>query len=390
MCATGVAAEQPGVASKCLEPSVATPSPQEPAGAATEAAAEDAAAAAAAAAAAEAAEDAATAAADAALTPLERREKRVRRAKRAVRSELSVSGGDWGRRGYAASPFLLCVASLDDTLPRVDCRMVSRAQFEAQFEARRVPCILQHAVASWPAVDRAHPRHWSWSNLRARFGDHKFKVGSDDDGSAVRLALSHFIDYTFDDASGAGADDSPLYVFDGTFAEKPGSAALAEDYAVPEYFSGPGSDLFALAGARRRPPHRWVVFGPRRSGSSCHVDPLATAAWNALVSGRKRWALLPPGTPRAHAKPRLASGDGGEAAGWFSGALPAMLSDPSWPHDRPMQGVQHAGEVMFVPPGALPITRGPMETCVYFGKFPSHMLYLPPPLHFAQGGGTRC
>lgn len=41
------------------------------------------------------------------LTQLAPRLKKVRRAKRSVRSELSVSGGDWSRHGYAGVPDLL-------------------------------------------------------------------------------------------------------------------------------------------------------------------------------------------------------------------------------------------------------------------------------------------
>ncbi len=78
------------------------------------------------------------------------------------------------------------------------------------------------------------------------------QVGSDDDGYAVRLSLSRFLQYCSSAEHGA-VDDSPLYIFDGTFSERTGSAAMLRDYAVPPYFS---EDLFKLVGERRRPPYR--------------------------------------------------------------------------------------------------------------------------------------
>ncbi len=57
------------------------------------------------------------------------------------------------------------------------------------------------------------------------------QVGSDDDGYAVRMHLRHYLRYAADPAHGA-ADDSPLYIFDGTFAERSGSRGLRRDYEV--------------------------------------------------------------------------------------------------------------------------------------------------------------
>jgi histone arginine demethylase JMJD6 len=261
-----------------------------------------------------------------------------------------------------------------DTLPRVDARVVSlearrrrcghaltaggaapltrhgchaAQEFARNYEQPRVPCIITHAMDGWPAATPGGARQWTWPALRERFKDHKFKVGSDDDGYAVRLKMQYFCAYVADEGpSGCAVDDSPLYVFDGTYGDRDGSKELLRDYSVPPYFR---EDLFGLAGDKRRPPYRWVVFGPARSGSSLHIDPLATAAWNALLAGRKRWVLLPPGVPRAACKPRGLGLDS-EAISWFTHVLPRCRA-PDWPHARPIEAVQSAGEIMFVPHG---------------------------------------
>jgi hypothetical protein len=102
-------------------------------------------------------------------------------------------------------------------------------------------------------------------------------------------------------------EDSPLYLFDPHFVEH--TPKLASDFSTPKVFPQPMrsaaerkhadannntestvTDLFELLGSAR-PHFRWLIIGPKYSGSTFHVDPNGTSAWNACICGRKMWCV---------------------------------------------------------------------------------------------------
>ena len=121
---------------------------------------------------------------------------------------------------------------------------------------------------------------------------------------------------------------------------------MRHDYSLPKFFT---DDLFKLVGERRRPPYRWLVIGPERSGSYIHIDPLGTSAWNALLQGHKCWALLPNCVPKEVVQPPKHPG-GREAVAWFAHVYPTLL-EAAEPSHRPLTAIQRPGETMFVPGG---------------------------------------
>jgi histone arginine demethylase JMJD6 len=74
-----------------------------------------------------------------------------------------------------------------------------------------------------------------------------------------------------------------------------------------------------------------------------HVDPHATHAWNVLLTGCKRWALLPPTTPPEVAAPDPAA----PASAWFAIQLPRVVAAGV----EVVQFEQGAGETVCIPAG---------------------------------------
>eukprot|EP00043_Microstomoeca_roanoka_P014849 m.148008 g.148008 ORF g.148008 m.148008 type:complete len:383 (-) comp16124_c3_seq6:147-1295(-) len=261
----------------------------------------------------------------------EKSRRKVKRAKRKCRTDLRIT--EWNKHRYADRQDLLH-PTLSSQLPIIDYDTVSVKEFREKFEAKSQPAIIRGCVSKWPAC-----RRWKLSRLEKKYGDEKFKCGEDDDGYAVKMKLKHYLPYLHDND-----DDSPLYVFDSGFAEHPVKSDLTKDYEVPKYFK---DDLFDYAPNGKRPPHRWFVIGPQRSGTDMHIDPLGTAAWNALVHGYKRWVIFPPNVPKSHVRSRSKECES-EGISWFDVVYPRILREGK---AAPIEFIQEPGDIVYMPGG---------------------------------------
>mmetsp|Transcript_40128 Transcript_40128/g.56523 ORF Transcript_40128/g.56523 Transcript_40128/m.56523 type:complete len:457 (+) Transcript_40128:131-1501(+) len=237
-------------------------------------------------------------------------------------------------------------------LPAVlDAYELEYEHFTQIFEAKGIPCVIKNVpeAEGWPAT-----QFWTLEALvrDPDLSERYFKCGEDDDGKSIKVKLRHFIQYTLNNK-----DDSPLYVFDSSFDDDRVAKRILSDYKVPSFFR---DDLFRLVSEARRPPYRWWLVGPERSGTTVHIDPLATSAWNTLLFGKKRWVLFPPHVPKHIAKGKqfVFKGEDDEAIHYFMNILPRIKKRATQVGNHGdfkdfacYEFTQHAGETVYIPNG---------------------------------------
>ena len=277
--------------------------------------------------------------------------------RREARTELTAI--EWSRDGFATrrnEEFRRLAEEPDrhDAGFRfLDAADYSVERFQQEIEAKETPVILRGVVEEdgWWATD-TYEETWGLGPVCERFKDVKMKCGESDDGVVLKTPLGKFKEYAT-----CNGDDSPLYVFDSKFTTRDETSTLKHSYRVPKYFD---KDLFRYV-PRDRPPNKWLLLGPQRSGTTVHIDPNQSSAWNALLSGYKRWVLFPPATSRRLAKGKdyVRKGEDDEAIQYFVNVLPRMRADmlagngvvSSGERLQMYEVTQRPGEVIFVPGG---------------------------------------
>ncbi|GIL98133.1 hypothetical protein Vretimale_3593, partial [Volvox reticuliferus] len=224
-------------------------------------------------------------------------------------------------------------------------------QFRREYEIPNRPVILTDVMSSWPAMAK-----WSRGYFAEVFGSREVIVGN------MPMPFTTYLSYC-----SSNRDEMPLYLFDKHFVAV--APSLESDYVVPPQF---GEDLFGLLEEEGRPDYRWLILGPSRSGSSFHVDPNATSAWNALLWGAKKWVMYPPGSvpPGVHPSP-----DGADVATplslteWFVNFYAATREGKT----RPIEFVARPGDLLFVPRGWWHCALNLEESCALTQNFVSEV-----------------
>jgi len=185
------------------------------------------------------------------------------------------------------------------TVPEIDCRDVDDDEdergetstsksssieraFREEFEKNNRPVVLRGLAKNWKAIEK-----WKTNEaLLKEYGEETFLVGG------YRTCLKNYVSYCLREND---MDDNKLLLFDPKAKEEmwtENTGVFEEGSLFHNIFTRDG-DYFKVLGEEKRPHYKWVIFGPNRSGSTFHVDPNGTSAWNAVIRGRKKWILFP-------------------------------------------------------------------------------------------------
>ncbi|VDH94763.1 Hypothetical predicted protein [Mytilus galloprovincialis] len=219
------------------------------------------------------------------------------------------------------------IAKYDSTICNIEKRKIedlSSEEFEKVYRYKKpVIVIFPNGAEDWAEADK-----WTVSNLKKEYGDFRIYSGNAREivrrggNGEVGSSFSEFVDKLIQQEDETG---EPLYVFDRNFYN---SSTLPKTLKPPSIFkiqNGIDDSIFFL--------------GASRSGVSFHKH---ADSWNGVLYGRKRWFLY----PIDHTPP------GGVFTGytmleWFDMVYPKIKAE----EDKPIECVQAAGEILYLPEG---------------------------------------
>ena len=229
-----------------------------------------------------------------------------------------------------------------ENIDRVSWKDLTESRFVEEYEKRNRPVIISDFIDSeWKSAKS------NWASLSAfasRLGNPADVVL---DCGSYSMSLSDFQNYLNSEMS--KLDESPIFVFDTKKFST--NSVWQSDYTPIPLF---GKDLFDLLDPPHRPDNKWILIGGPGASSKWHVDPNSTNAWNAVISGEKKWILVP---PHSGPPPGVQVSSDGFAVrqpltltDWLDSGFYADLSRMRATNGM-VEATCRAGEIMFVPRG---------------------------------------
>jgi hypothetical protein len=210
-------------------------------------------------------------------------------------------------------------------IDRRSARSLTPQDFIELYDRHHKPVIITDAIDSWGAMTK-----WTYQGFLQLYGDKVLRAGS-----GIKMSVRNYYSYMENQC-----EANPLYMFDGKLPLR--APEMLQQFSIPEYFA---EDVFSRLVPEDRPPYRWVLLGPRRSGPAFHIDPYKTAAWNAVVFGAKRWTMYGPHqTPVGTGDPDSEYYEAPRPIRWYE-----KYYDDLSQKERPMEFIHRAGELLYLP-----------------------------------------
>jgi len=215
---------------------------------------------------------------------------------------------------------------------KIDANEWNEADFDHTFQATQTPVLCLNCTDEWRASKK-----WTLEKLTDRFQSKEFSISIGDRKQKMTLQ-------DFRELFSQHTEPIP-YLFHQIIDD---ADELLIDYSVPKYFRYDLFDEISMDNCKRpafgnsdRPAYRWFLIGFEGSGTKLHTDPRHTSAWNALISGHKRWFLA-----KDLPESILKASEGKAANEWFKSVYPTIKEDIEY-----IEFIQEPGETIYVPAG---------------------------------------
>lgn len=229
-----------------------------------------------------------------------------------------------------------CEAGADKTDEGAPC--LSPEEFDRHYKGRK-PVILFGLTDQWPAH-----RRWAANKTEflKRYGHLSVSMVSAAE-TAIDFPAEAFAVVPLVNATHMHDPENFVFDFLSVFRQ-PGGAAMLKDFNTPAWagLSEIAPPMGQCHSSMDNGPKKWhmLTYGTHGAGLGWHTHG---QSWVGIVTGAKRWFLYPPGKGVAHLRKRHPF-DGAQQ--WLDGTYPHLPED-----ERPLECVQPAGAIMYLPAG---------------------------------------